>query len=73
MLEQMLEQIKEAPENNMITKLKDLVEKVDNMWKLRGNFNKKMEITKRSEMEMLEMTTAISERVPLMSLSAKGT
>ena len=24
-------------------------------------------------MEMLEMTTAISERIPLMSLSAKGT
>ena len=30
-----------------------------------------MEITKGSEMEMLEMKTAISERIPLMSLSAR--
>lgn len=30
-----------------------------------------MEITNGSEMEMLEMKNAISERIPLMSLSAR--
>lgn len=37
-----------------------------------GNFSKEMEITKRSEMEMLDTKTAVTERIPLMDLSAEG-
>lgn len=56
----------------MINEFKDLVKKVDNMYKDIGNFCKEMEITKRSEMEVLDMKIAVSKIILLMNLSAEG-
>lgn len=55
----------------MINGLKDLVKKVDNMYKDIGNFSKVMEITERSEMEVLDMKIAVSKIILLMDLSAE--
>lgn len=56
----------------MINEFKDLVKKVDNMYKDIRNFCKEMEITKRSEMEVLDMKIAVSKIILLMNLSAEG-
>lgn len=43
----------------MINELKDLVKKVDIMYKDIENFSKEMEITERSEMEVLDMKISV--------------